>query len=145
MIPCISCGKEVSKEAKACPQCGQPWPKDGLNPLFKLTKIILHDLVVILLNLLGPIKAIFILVVSFSLLGLLGIYDFGIFLIHTFVFSVVVAAPLYLLIILIILFNGSYDRLIGIFIHRVALRLMAAIYLVGVPLSIYYAPLLQFK
>jgi hypothetical protein len=36
MSTCITCGHLIARQARACPNCGQPWPIDGQSPLRKL-------------------------------------------------------------------------------------------------------------
>ena len=38
MILCIHCEYQVSPKAKACPNCGEPWPATGEHPFWKKLK-----------------------------------------------------------------------------------------------------------
>lgn len=40
MISCVTCGYLTAKRARACPNCGQPWPLDGKSPLLKITSYV---------------------------------------------------------------------------------------------------------
>lgn len=36
IVECKECGKEISSEAKACPGCGAPLPREGMGVLAKV-------------------------------------------------------------------------------------------------------------
>ena len=85
MINCISCGIRVAEAAKQCPNCGQPWPKDGVHPILKFLLLVYK-----------PILGTLLVVCVYLILSALGLLKFAFSILAFAIISVLCGIPFFM-------------------------------------------------